>query len=77
MTAEDITKELKVLRIKQNLRQKDVADRLGIAENTYCYYENNPYQMRLDMVLALSDIFGKDISNFFVPQNDTNCGKDT
>lgn len=40
------------------LTQADVASRLGISQNRWSELENNPHQITLDRLLALSGILG-------------------
>lgn len=44
-------------RKEKKLLQKDVAKMLGIATNTYCYYENGSHEPPMAILIALADIF--------------------
>ena len=49
---------LKEIRIKRNLTQQSVADRLGCSPVTYNRYENGSRQPSIETLLRLADLFG-------------------
>lgn len=48
---------LKALRKQHKLMQKDIADKLGISESAYGFYEQGRREPSLDTINQLSDIF--------------------
>lgn len=50
--------QLKEIRIKRNLTQQAVADRLGCSSVTYNRYENGSRQPSIETLLRLADLFG-------------------
>lgn len=53
-----IGEQLRKLRIKAGMTQKDVAEKLYIAESTYRNYENGKAKPDLEIIMKLIDIFG-------------------
>lgn len=51
-------KNLKNLRKKRNLTQKDVADAIGITFQTYSYYETGRTKPTPETLCKLADFFG-------------------
>lgn len=49
---------LKILRKKTNLTQKEVADAVGITFQTYSYYETGRTNPTPEMLCKLADFFG-------------------
>ena len=49
---------LKKIRKNRNISQKQIADHLGIAQNSYSRYENGTRQPDIDMLNKLADYFG-------------------
>lgn len=52
---------LKEIRLSMNLSQKDVADYLGTNSNVYSRYETGERQPSIDILMKLSEFFGKSI----------------
>lgn len=52
---------LKEIRLSMNLSQKDVADYLGTNSNVYSRYETGERQPSIDVLMKLSEFFGKSI----------------
>jgi len=61
---EQVTRELKALRIKKDLTQENMAKLLNISVQTYIAYENNPGKMKWEMLVKLASIFEVDIESF-------------
>lgn len=53
----DIGENLKALRKSKNVTQKEVAEHIGIKQNTYAQYETNARHPDLDMLVKLSAYF--------------------
>ena len=56
--SEQVGKILVSRRRTLGLTQADIATRLGISQNRWSELENNPHQITLDRLLALSGILG-------------------
>ncbi|GEP65760.1 hypothetical protein CBE01nite_35280 [Clostridium beijerinckii] len=52
-----LSEYLKILRIKEKLTQKDVADKLGIATNSYTKKENGINPFNVDELKEIKKIF--------------------
>ena len=50
-------KNLKIIRKSLNYTQKDVAQKLNIAEPTYSHYESGRYQPNTETLIKLADFF--------------------
>lgn len=48
---------IKGLREDRDITQKQLAEKLNIAQNTYSQYENGGRQFPVDVIIKLSDIF--------------------
>ena len=66
------TKDLKIvydnmrsIRKKNNLTQKDVALNLNIDRTTYCHYENGNVMPSIEFVIDFCNYMKIDISNLF------------
>lgn len=46
-----------MVRELRGLSQENVADRLGVAQNTYSKYENNQIKISVDTIQKIADIF--------------------
>lgn len=53
-----LTQRLRELRQEKNWRQKDVADKLGITESAYGYYEQGRREPSVTVLERLSQIYG-------------------
>lgn len=60
-----VAKELKILRIKNNLTQHDVAKLSGLDKTTISRYENNATSMQIDMIDKILSVYNENLSNFF------------
>ncbi len=56
---------LRKLRNRTKLSQRDVADRLGIDRNTYANWENEYNDIKSEYIPSLADIFNVEISELF------------
>ncbi len=56
---------LKNLRVKNNLNQSEVAERIGVTSATYSRYESDLLEPNLDKLLEISILFKEDPSIFF------------
>ncbi len=56
---------LRRLRTRTKLSQRDVADRLGIDRNTYANWENEYNDIKSEYIPPLADIFNVEISELF------------
>ena len=57
MLKEQIGKKLKEARLQANLTQKEVADRLGVAQPIYQRFEKGVYECNYEQLKALCDLF--------------------
>ncbi len=62
---ETVAAELRSLRSKSNLKQKEVAAKAGIDTMTIVRYENNSVSMQLDMLEKIVNVYGLKINIFF------------
>ena len=53
----DITR-IKDLREDSDIKQKELADYLGISQRTYSHYENGTRKLPLDILIALAEYYG-------------------
>ncbi len=53
-----ILQQLKNIREDNDVRQKTVADYLGVSQNTYSQYENGVISISPEMLVKLADYFG-------------------
>lgn len=60
----DFGKLLSYLRVENGLTRNDVADRLGIAVNTYGQYERGDRKVPLTHAITLSTLLGFDLNDF-------------
>ena len=57
MATVDITR-IKGLREDSDIKQKELADYLGISQRTYSHYENGTRKIPLDILIALAEYYG-------------------
>lgn len=57
---------LKSERVKQELTQKQVADKLGLSIGAYCDKENGKRKFTVREALLLEDVFSFDIREIFL-----------
>lgn len=62
---ENVAAELRALRSKNNLKQKEVAEKAGIDTMTIVRYENNNVSMQLDMLEKIVNVYNMKIDIFF------------
>ena len=55
---EDVGKRFKECRKVLNLTQKEVADKLGVAQPVYQRFEKGIFECNYSQLVTLSDIFG-------------------
>lgn len=60
-----IGKELKIIRIRNNLRLEDVADSLNLNRETLRRYENNSNGLSVERLEQLLDFYNTDKAIFF------------
>lgn len=70
------SKKLKAIRVEKDIKQEDVATKLEISTNTYMSYENDPRNIKLNILFEIGNILGVDISNIFLQFIDTKCIKE-
>lgn len=63
---------LRALRVKHSLRQKDVAERLGISESAYGYYEQGRREPSQEVLIKLAEIFDVSIDYLLTGRTDQN-----
>lgn len=56
MTMVDI-KRIKDLREDSDIKQKELADALGISQRAYSHYENGTRKIPLDILIALAEYY--------------------
>ncbi|MFL8675188.1 helix-turn-helix transcriptional regulator [Clostridioides sp. GD02404] len=57
---------LKSLRIRQGLRQRDLAKLLGMNPNTYSSKENGVRRFTISEAIKISDFFNTDVRDIFL-----------
>lgn len=62
---ENVAAELRSLRGKSNMKQKEVAEKAGIDTMTIVRYENNNVSMQLDMLEKIVKVYNVKIDIFF------------
>lgn len=62
---ENVSSELRALRGRFNLTQKEVANKADIDIMTVTRYENNTTSMQLDMLQKILSVYDVDIAIFF------------
>ena len=66
----DFGKLLSYLRVENGLTRNEVADRLGIALNTYGQYERGDRKVPLAHAITLSKLLGFDLNDFINDQKE-------
>jgi len=61
-----IAANIRAERSRANLLQKEVADKLGLTSRTYITYEEDASMIKMSVLIKLSEIFGCDISSFYL-----------
>ncbi len=54
----DIAKKLRILRAEYNLTQAEVANRLGITQQTYSKYESGKINIDSKAIIQICDMYG-------------------
>ncbi|MGI6769198.1 MAG: helix-turn-helix transcriptional regulator [Bacilli bacterium] len=57
--------KIKELRKEKNLRQEDLANKLGVTRQTINAIENNKYDPTLELALKISIFFGLSVNDIF------------
>ncbi|MCC0647985.1 helix-turn-helix domain-containing protein [Clostridioides sp. ZZV15-6598] len=57
---------LKSLRVRQGLRQRDLAKILGMNPNTYSSKENGDRRFTVSEAMKISDFFNTDVKDIFL-----------
>ena len=57
MATVDITR-IKGLREDSDIKQKELADALGVSQRAYSHYENGTRKLPLDILIALAEYYG-------------------
>lgn len=60
---------LKELRARKNMTQQEVAEKMGIATQTYNAWEKDVSNVAIGKVDALAEFFGVTIGEIFLPCN--------
>lgn len=58
--------ELKEIRTKRGVKQKAVAEYLGITRQTYSTYENNPSSMTVSQAMAVCEFLHCELADIFL-----------
>jgi transcriptional regulator with XRE-family HTH domain len=61
-----IAANIRAERSRANLTQEEVAEKIGLTNRTYLTYEEDASSLRIKILLKLSEIFGCDISAFYL-----------
>ena len=56
-----IYKNIKLLRLERALRQKELADYLEVAQNTYSQYETGRLPLTAEILTKLADYYGTSV----------------
>ena len=56
---------LKMMRVKHNLSQEEMANRLSVARNTYSIWESNPIKLDLNQLMTIGDAMEENLLIFF------------
>lgn len=67
---------LKELRTKKGLLQKDVAEKLGIGRTTYVRYETGQFEPDIKTLIRLADIFGVTV-DYLIGREAAACADET
>lgn len=63
-----VARDLRVCRQGSGLTQKELADKIGVYEDTVMMYESGEYDMNIETLIKLFDAMGKDFSINLVPE---------
>ena len=67
-----ISSNLKRLRNKSGLSEKEIAKLLNISLENFKEYENNPKDLSMEFLEKIAVILHCNIADFFIESNDTN-----
>ncbi len=67
---EILAQRLLLLRMRNNLKQTEVAERLGISISTYCRYEYGEREPVASVLIRIADFYGVSI-DYLVGRTDT------
>lgn len=70
-----ITSNLKALREERGIKQKFIAEQLGISANYYSQIENGHRLPQLEHLLKLRNIFNVSLDDIFFNKKIANCDK--
>lgn len=68
-----ITSNLKVLREERGVKQKFVAEQLGISQNYYSQIENGHRPPQVEHLLRLRDLFNVSLDEIFFKEEIAKC----
>ncbi len=71
--SKNISSNLKQLREQRGLKQKFVAEKLGISPNYYSQIENGHRYPQVEHLLKLRDIFNVSLDDIFFKDNIAKC----
>ena len=74
-TTKRISSNLKALREERGLKQKFVAERIGVNPNHYSQIENGHLQPQIKHLLILRDLFGVTLDEIFFKDEIAKCEK--
>jgi len=76
---ENVGEKMKRLRESLGMKQKEVAEMLGINSSLLCRYEKGEYQPKYDVLVKLANIYNVPVSYFFSgngkPQEETSLAR--
>lgn len=61
---------LKAVRERRGVKQKAVAEHLGVSRQTYSRYENNQENMSIEQAKSVCAFLHCDIADIFLPEKD-------
>ena len=77
MNGGDILKNLKELRTKKGLTQRDMAEKLRVAVSSYNMYENGQRKIPSEIAYEIANILKVDIRDIFLPMTFTTSKTET
>lgn len=66
LTNEQISLNMKAMRVKADLTQQEVADKLGLTRETIIKWERDAGRVNISTFAILADLYNCKISDFFV-----------
>lgn len=57
--------KIKEIRIKKGIKQRDLADEIGIKKSTLSELENNKYEIKLSTLIKISDVLEVDVKDLY------------